>query len=381
MSSSSSASRRRCHGFQMTMVDWSQLPYDIVALIANKLHTIEDFISFSAVCHSWQFIYRNKDWTPTRRVPLLMVDENHSSDVCARRFISMWKNKVYKLPLPMAHGRRCWGSTHGWIVTVDQNLVISLLNPVSQVCFDLPPHSTLENQVQSLQSNIDWFSFIHKAAVFKIRDVFVTMIIYGQDYRLAFHRHHEGSAWLPVPANYIRFIDVVCFGNQVFALCMTGRLFLVEIDSPHLPRIIFLSSLPPDQNSWQQKHLVHSSGQLLLIFHDPYQSYMIKFKVYRFDFESKAWVVLQSLGESVLFVDDSQAFSILAGDDFKSNSIYFAVENLRWLLGMEENYEWEYCGVYHMEDETTETFLLKMSSVGEVFPHYISPTWLIPTLS
>lgn len=308
-----------------------------------------------------------------------MVDENHSSEVCTRRFINMWKNKAYKLPLPMAHGRCCWGCTHGWIMTVDQNLVISLLNPVSQVCFDLPPHSTLENQVQSPQPIVDWFSFIRKAAVFKIRDVFVTMIIYGQDNRLAFHWHHEGSLWLTVPSSYIRFIDVVCFGNQVFALSITGRLFLVEFDGPDPPRIIFVSSSPPDQYGWQQKHLVHSPDQLLLIFHDPCLSSVLKFKVYRFDFNANTWKVLQSLGECVLFVDDSQSFSILAGDDFKSNSIYFAIDNLQWFWGVKD--EWEYCGVYHMEDDTIERLSLKMSYMGDVFPHYICPTWLIPTLS
>ncbi|KAM7529987.1 hypothetical protein LguiB_033397 [Lonicera macranthoides] len=361
----------------ITMMDWSQLPYDLIALIANKLHAIEDFVSFSAVCRSWRFVYRNNDWTPTRRVPWLMVNENQGSEVCTRCCISMGKNKAYKLPLPMADGRRCWGSTHGWIVTVDQNLIISLLNPVSQVCFDLPPHSTLENQVQSPQPIADWFSFILKAAVFKIRDVFVTMIIYGQDYRLAFHRHHEGNSWLTVPSSHICFIDVVCFRNQVFALSVTGELYLVHIDGPGPPRIIFISSSLPDQKAWLQKYLVHISDQLLLIFRNTRKSSVLKFKVHSFYFNANTWKVLQSLGECTLFLDDSQFFSISAGDDFKSNSIYFAMDTLQWFWGVKD--EWDYCGVYRMEDDTIERFSLP--NMGEVSPHYICPTWLIPTLS
>uniref|UniRef100_A0A5B7BKM4 KIB1-4 beta-propeller domain-containing protein n=1 Tax=Davidia involucrata TaxID=16924 RepID=A0A5B7BKM4_DAVIN len=356
-------------------VDWSHLPYDLVLFIANKLHSVEDFLAFSAVCHSWRLVYLNKSWTPSRQVPWLMLDENHTSEFI-RGFFNIYKNKMHKLRLPEAHDRRCWGSSHGWLITIGHDLEIRLLNPITQASINLPPQSTFENRISV---KVDWYVFIHRATVFKIQDELVTMAIYG-NHSLAFCRPGD-SLWTTVQiSTYFLFINVVCYRNQVFALSIMGTLVLVEIDGPDPPRAIYMASPPKDEKHWQQIYLVESSRDLLMVFcyeaNSAYRHKLVKFRVYKFDFDSREWTILESLGDCVLYVDDSHCTSGHAWDDFECNSIYFAQDNLDWWLTHAQKFVGYYMGVYRMKDKSTEIFCL-----GEDPPsHYISPIWVTPTL-
>ncbi|CAK9184056.1 unnamed protein product [Ilex paraguariensis] len=369
---------RPCLGIcrKSSTVDWSQLPYDLLESIANQLHAIEDFLAFSAVCHLWRFVHLNKNWTPKTHIPWLVLNEYHNSDVPLRRIFSTCKFKEHKLLLPEAHGHQIWGSSHGWLVTVGQDLGLHLLNPITRVCIDLPTHCTLGIQAYA---NVDWFSFIRKATVFKIQDEFVTMAIYGHHYSLAFARQTD-SAWTTVQVStHVLFIDFVCFNSWILALSVVGTLFLVEIDGPDPPRILDIASPPKDEKGWQQIYLVESSGNLLMVFRyeNIYLPKTVNFKVYQFHFSTGQWTILEDLGDRVLFVDDFYCTSVSACDDFRGNGIYFTKDNLDFLMRIEQNWDGQYIGLYHMNDDTTEIFRL-----GDVSPScYTCPIWLVPTLS
>ncbi|XP_028105608.1 probable F-box protein At4g22165 [Camellia sinensis] len=186
---------------KLMMVDCSQLPYDIIRLIAIRLHAVEDFLSFSFVCHSWRSFYLTKSWTPGPQIPWLMLSDNENSDI--RSFFSLYKNKVYELELPEARGRRCWGSPHGWIVIIGSDLEIHLLNPFSRACINLPPQSTFDSQFDFHSA---WYKFIDKAIIIKksneshtIEEEFLVMVIYGPHQDLAFSRPGY-SSWVNVEA-------------------------------------------------------------------------------------------------------------------------------------------------------------------------------------
>ncbi|KAA8517281.1 hypothetical protein F0562_017574 [Nyssa sinensis] len=357
-------------------VDWSQLPYDLVILIANKLHSIEDFLAFSAVCHSWRLVYLNKSWTLSPQVPWLMLDENHTSEFI-RGFFNISKNKIHGLMLPEAHDCRCWGSSHGWLITVGHDREIRLVNPITHVSINLPPQSTFENQVNV---KVYWFDFIHNATVFKIRGELVTMVIYGDRYSLALCRPGD-SLWTTVRnSTHFLFINVICYGDQVLALCMRGALVVVVVDGPDPPRAMYMASPPTAEKGWQQIYLVESSGDLLMVFryevYSSYQNNMIEFRVYKFDFDSREWTILESLGDRVLYVDDSYCTSFYAWDDLECNSIYFAKDNLDWWLTCALKFEGYYMGVYRMKDKTTDIFCLGKDPPSR----YTCPIWVMPTL-
>lgn len=77
-----------------SMVDWSNLPYDLIALIANKLYAVEDFLAFSAVCSSWRLVYLKKNWNPSATSPWLILDVNHNSEALIRCNLSLCRSKA-----------------------------------------------------------------------------------------------------------------------------------------------------------------------------------------------------------------------------------------------------------------------------------------------
>ncbi|KAK6149040.1 hypothetical protein DH2020_016565 [Rehmannia glutinosa] len=374
------------------MADWSKLPYDIIHKVATYLISIEDFLAFSAVCSSWRSVYLTKQWHQHPQVPLLMLCDNENSS--ARSFISLYRNKVYKSELPEACGRRCWGSSSGWLVTLGNDLKIHLLNPFTRVSENLPPKSSLHIHFGEI---LDWYEIIEKAFVFKKpcstshanedEDLLV-MIIYGPLKQLAFCRPGY-SSWKSIKdSSHAGFIDVTYVKDQIIALCDMGSLVVIDIDGlsvidingPHPPEHIALSF---PQWDWDQLFLVESSGDLWMVYQNctsnrrrSSNDQSMEFVAYSFDFNKKRWIRMSNLGNHAIFVSDNFSMSIHAPDRFncKSNCIYF--------VGKEMERRWPYrevtvdVGVYTVTDGNSEPLCR-----GPQFPLYYSfPIWVMPTL-
>ncbi|KAK4404758.1 hypothetical protein Sango_0844400 [Sesamum angolense] len=370
------------------MADWSKLPYDIIHKVATYLMAVEDFLAFSAVCRSWRSVYVAKQWHQSPQVPWLMLSgiENDSF----RSFISLYRNKVYNSELPEVHGRRCWGSSSGWLVTVGNDLDIRLHNPFTRVSVNLPPKSSLRIHFGEI---LGWYEIIEKAFVFKKpctshanEEDLLVMIIYGPLKQLAFCRPGY-SSWRTVKdISHTGYIDVTHVKDQIFALCGLGYLVVIDIDSlavtdingPQAPEHVALS-LP----LWHWEHLilVESSGDLWMV----YQNHTsirrrssvesIEFYVYTFDFSKKRWIRLSSLGDHAIFVGDNCSMSIRAPERFncKSNSIYFIGKRMeeRWPCG-EVHVD---LGVYSITNGISEPLRF-----GPDIPKYYSfPLWVTPT--
>ncbi|KAI3444324.1 hypothetical protein Pfo_000989 [Paulownia fortunei] len=372
------------------MADWSKLPYDIIHKVAAYLMAIEDFLAFSAVCCSWRSVYLAKQWHQAPQVPWLMFCGNEN---CSNRsFISLYRNKVYNSELPEAHGRRCWGSSSGWLVTLGNDLKIHLLNPFTRVSISLPPKSSLQIHFGEI---LDWYEIIEKAFVFKKpctshanEEDLLVMIIYGPLKQLAFCRPGYGS-WKSIKDNsHAGFIDVTYVKDQIFALCDMGSLVVIDIDGlavidingPH-PRGHVALSLP--QWDWEQLFLVESSGDLWMVYQNHTGNHRrssiesIEFFIYSFDFNKKRWIRLSNLGNHAIFVGDNcSIMSIRAPDCFncKSNRIYF--------VGKEMEKRWPYrevhvaLGVYNLTNGIS-----KPLCCGPEIPKYYSfPLWVVPTV-
>ncbi|KAA8517262.1 hypothetical protein F0562_017555 [Nyssa sinensis] len=381
----------------MADCDWSRLPYDLIATIANQLTVIEDFLAFSGVCRSWRSVYRNRNWTPGPQFPWLMLSENRNETT--RCFFSFFKNKRLVSSLPEARGRRCWGSACGWLITIGVDLEIHLLNPITQICIDLPSQSTFCNQPflagNAVTHSTYRTSFINKAFVFKysshlnnIGDGFMVMAIHGKDNSLAFARPGYDS-WVTVETSSpFVFRDVVLFEGQIFAICDAGTLVAVEIDGSGPPRAIQFAAPPTGHCPWNQIYLVESLGDLLLLFRCATRSVYdfsmetISFEVYKFDFSTKEWMKLNELGYRALFVGDNCSMSLSASEVFNcksNNSIYFTDDNVEWWPTCEEEQHGRFdMGVYNMADGSIESLL----DLGDDSPlHYSCPIWVMPAIS
>ncbi|XP_022862292.1 F-box protein SKIP23-like isoform X2 [Olea europaea var. sylvestris] len=350
-----------------TMVDWSKLPYDLVVSIANQLFEVEDFLSFSTVCRCWRLVYLKKHWIPNHHIPWLMLGEYTEGDVSIRQFLSLTRFKIYKFPLPEANGCRCWGTSHGWIVTLSQSFAIRLVNPLTRACLDLPHHSMLRSQGDI---EVDWFAAIQKAVVLKVRDDFVTMVIYRYNRCLSFAKYGDG-AWTVVPfSNLVYLVNIVCFKDRVLVLTMVGTLILIEMEGPDGPRARCIASPPGDERGWENMYLVESSESLLLVLHYNHRS-THRFKVYKFDIFKRKWMAAVDLGNNVLLIDNYGCTSVSACGSIKPNCIYFAQDNLGSSVVPQQELKMI---VFNIKDNRTDVQRLNASSF------YDCPVWTTPAL-
>ncbi|KAK9289986.1 hypothetical protein L1049_008148 [Liquidambar formosana] len=380
-----SLSNRRC-----SMADWTQLPYDLITTIANYLTSVEDFLAFSSVCRSWRSVYSNKNWTPGPQFPWLMLSEKRNDET--RGFFSFDQSKLYELALPEIRGRRCWGSSHGWLVTAGFDLEIELFNPVTRVRIALPPQFEFPKQPK-MGMVLDWSRFVYKAIVIKrlldsrkIDDEYVVMAIYGLERRLAFARPGYNS-WVAVKnSSCASFRDVAYFEGCIFALCEMGSLLLCEIDGPDAPRAVQIGSpLGYDLGRWDQLYLVESSGDLLMVIRHDYDIWTeyyyetVDFTVYKFNFDTGNWTEVKDLGDRALFVGHCCSMSLSTSNivNCQPNSIYFTVDKLkRWWI-YEVKQTGRDMGIYNMADKSIKNLYSGVDSPS----YYSCPIWVMPALS
>ncbi|KAL5725405.1 hypothetical protein ACHQM5_008552 [Ranunculus cassubicifolius] len=117
----------------------TDLPQDLLVLILHKLGSIRDCICFSAVCKSWQQVYRHD--LPSqfpRQLPILMIpDYNKRTLTFLNPFTTKTKTTLFDSDIDMKllpGDSYCIGSTDGWIVFVsEQHHSLYLLNPFLSV--------------------------------------------------------------------------------------------------------------------------------------------------------------------------------------------------------------------------------------------------------
>src|SRR4051812_6364845 len=110
--------------------DWLAFPAEILGLILENLR-LPDYIRFSSVCVSWNSVVSSKMYRPKPQPPWLLIPDYADADETTSSFFDLSDKKTYKIRLPDPPIRRriCIGSSHGWLITVDEILEMHLLNP------------------------------------------------------------------------------------------------------------------------------------------------------------------------------------------------------------------------------------------------------------
>ncbi|GMN31335.1 hypothetical protein TIFTF001_041575 [Ficus carica] len=351
-----------------------ELSTDLIQEIAKRCGTLRDFIACAEVSPLWRSACSEADWNRGPQPPSLMLSETAQSDT--RSFLSLFHKRTnFELTLPAARGKRIWGSPRGWIVTLDDELQVHLLNLISQIQLQLPPLPTSEtfHLVRS-----DCFRRLHKSLTFKISPTeLLIAVITHQPNSLCFTRVPSGDVeWITVrnPNNFI-FRDVAYLKGQVYALCENGSIVKIKFNEPFAAATHFLASGPEGETA-DRVYLVKSSDALFGIFRhgEDVADYGLaaEFAVYKFGMEGKMWEEKWSIGDSAFFVGNgnSWAVSSAARANCKKNSIYFTDDD--W----EQEKSLYLFGVYDMETWETDYQTMGSETGGDPGTQYSRPTWV-----
>ncbi|CAO2203779.1 unnamed protein product [Urochloa humidicola] len=127
--------------------DWSQLQQDLLVRILSQLQ-FPDLVHSGAVCMPWYLSY-----SAVRRFRLCSPNQSpyivYSSgdrEINTATLHNLSTNKMYHvtLPDPPFITRHVIGSSHGWLVTADEQSNLLLLNPITGTQIALPPAESIE---------------------------------------------------------------------------------------------------------------------------------------------------------------------------------------------------------------------------------------------
>ncbi|XP_019187792.1 PREDICTED: putative F-box protein At1g65770 [Ipomoea nil] len=372
----------------MIPADWSNLPVELLGLIASRLPFALDYVRFGMVCRSWRRVVVENGSSPPSFLPWLMLSQKINSDL--RGVCYPYKNRAFYLHLPELNNKRCWGSPFGWVVTLDSNFQLRLLNPLSRAQLMLPPlHKcpNLKNMVCSPKSFRN--RFVYKAALSSspLSLDFVVLAIYSDNEKMAILK--AGShTWTPLECCPGYVDDAICFDGIVYIVSSSGEIVICDCQGSVLQKIIFtpLQEEVVDPE-YIAAYLVEIDGQIYVLCRlmfdtrnndTPFHPYLRtkRFDVYKLDLGNGKWYEIQSLGDWSIFIGNNHSFSICTNEypECDSNCIYFTDD----YSGVSHNTPTSYdTGVYNLE--TRKIQWLAQDDIS-VFSFSV-PVWFKPSLS
>ncbi|XP_072976293.1 F-box protein SKIP23-like [Typha angustifolia] len=384
---------------------WSQLPAEILELIALRLDTVTDQLRFRSVCSSWRSasILASPRRFPSQLPWLLLPHNPNTANVS---FFSLSTRAVHSVHLPVADGKWFCGSSHGWLLMLDRSPTASLLNPITKNQIPLPPITTLphikafesakrgmeyivykDGRISVASSEHVRYNTIRKAILSSDPatdpNTVVLAVLHGFPPNLAFCRIGDGSwSLLDLPSSLGTIGDVTYFNGNFYAFGLEGRFAICDLGTKREAKLI--PSL--EIHDGDKNHLVGSSTgeQLLLIAHDYLGGYepcegniTERFNAFRLDLGAKKGAEVKSLGDGMLFVGRNDNF-ILPARDFsgrKGDCIYFVDD---YFLDEEGFWGSNCVGIYHLDDGQIEWLGYNL----DVCPllHCSRAMWFMPSL-
>ena len=259
------------------MSKWADLPHFILYEIICRLSFFDDVFIVGAVCKSWQSVVNSleKPLLPPK-CPWLMLAERErgNKERQIRSFFKLSDTKTYNFKLPELVGRKSYGASLGWLLTIGTDLQINLFHPLSKQLIALPPQPTFccqyNGKVERMYlrknfvskcvlSRSPWNSITHEYD----RDCII-MTIYGDKKLSAFTRPGY-KAWIDIKSPTRCYDDIAFYKGKFYVVDCHGEVFVCRTDDDQKLEFKVIVPRPKVTKGTTQKYIVISSGALLLV--------------------------------------------------------------------------------------------------------------------
>ena len=89
---------------------------------------------------SWQTVYSMENPPSSPTCPWLLLAEEKKQKSHTRVFYNLFDDEFYNFKLPELAGKKCIGTSFGWLLSVGTDFQMNLFHPLSKHQLSLPPH-------------------------------------------------------------------------------------------------------------------------------------------------------------------------------------------------------------------------------------------------
>ncbi|KAL6280318.1 hypothetical protein ACE6H2_017199 [Prunus campanulata] len=333
--------------------DWENLPKDLLDLVLERLESISDYLAFSVVCKTWNGVAKNNRSQNRHTAPMLLISSDKED---TWNLYNVINDKVLDLQLRLPSKRFC-GFSKGWLIALEENLVVTLMNPFSMVegCKEK------ENSIIRLPPLASFYQFgeldyhVYKATIsadpiLNAHDFIVT-VIYGHFSNFAVIRPGKDTDWSYINFNFEddwefqQFHEVVHLEDKFYAVYNKNRILSFDARDTILcfdvmsELEIKWGSLTPKGGFGSHCHanktyIVDSNEKGLLIV-KRYKEWKgiwpdgkavtFKFEIFELNFDKHELIEKETLDDAALFLGDNSSMFVLASKllGCQPNCIYF----------------------------------------------------------
>ncbi|MBA0706479.1 hypothetical protein Golax_018585 [Gossypium laxum] len=311
------------------MADWSQLPQELLVLIAERLEARFDVVRFRSVCCSWRSSVPPKIYpfhpTYLRTRGRLVGSLSH---ITRYTFYLLRSSRGDETEAPACWLVKIGEGSHG--------VKMQLLNPFSDSKLESLPRNFPKvldlTNFQVIELGHQYIGLYHmyfnhplepryidyrkKVVLQQSSTNFDDFIIFASFRRLAFLR--SGEKECTVLENVYDIEDIISFNEKFYAIELNGKTRVID-------QSLNVSFLPHVGSPRSRKFLVKSHDNLLAVemLSNPVKG--VGFRVFRMSEEDHKWDEMESLRDRILFLGFYGAVSAPASEFYwgKGNLIFY----------------------------------------------------------
>ncbi|KMT01313.1 hypothetical protein BVRB_9g213290 [Beta vulgaris subsp. vulgaris] len=327
---------------------WSDLPPELLDLVATTFDTPSDTRHFRSVCSTWRSAIPRS--LPTFFPPIKFLNSDvHHCD------LRLTKHSFFHISLSFDN------DAPGWLIKTEEHNpgVFHLFNPFSRTLIkhlasNLPRKLDLTDfKIRELGyeyvlrnvTNVDFYNMEHeKVAVTFLNsnhvNDYVILSTHNTGKLLMYQSNVEAWTFLDdytlgyddrsifVNDWSLHYVDVVEFNGTFYAVTNSGRTVAIKVVDSSVKVTLLKNSII----GGDKKCLVKLADDLLMV--DLYTDTtpgLVKVhgvEIFKLDKEEHKWVLVKSLGEHAIFLSNHSSFAAVGLKGCKGNCIYFHFKNL-----------------------------------------------------